>query len=99
MSTSRPTKCVVSGRIGDIISYDDYYFKNECILCTCVFSVAAIATTIDDGASPPGCTKLDDETGHNCKMSHELYKSFTPLVVGIDHDSWANAAPKAHSAT
>jgi hypothetical protein len=48
-------------------------FENERILCTRVFSVAAIAATIEDGASPPGSTKLDDETGHNCKMSRELY--------------------------
>jgi hypothetical protein len=52
-------------------------------------------STIDNGASPPGSTKLDDETGHNCKMSHELYKSFTSLVLGIDHDSWANACTKS----
>jgi hypothetical protein len=95
MSITRPTKCVVSGRIGNIIGYDNYYFENERILCTCVFSVAAVATTIDNGASPPGSTELDDETGHNCKMSHELYKSFTSLVLGIDHNSWANACTKS----
>ncbi len=95
MSTTHPTKCVISDRIGDIIGYENYYFENERILCTHVFSVAAIATTINDGASPPGSTKLDDETGHNCKMSHELYKSFTLLVLGIDHDSWANACAKS----
>jgi hypothetical protein len=95
MSTTCPTKCVISGRIGDIIGYDNYYFENECILCTHVFSVAAIATTIDDGASLPGSTKLDDKTGHNCKMSCELYKSFTLLVLGIDHDSWANACTES----
>jgi hypothetical protein len=95
MSTTRPTKCVVSGRIGNIIGYDDYYFDNEHILCTRIFSVAAIATTINDGASPPGSTKLDDKTGHNCKMSHELYKSFTSLVLVINHDSWANASTKS----
>jgi hypothetical protein len=100
MSTTRPTKCVVSSRIGDIIGYDDYYFEIERILCTHIFSVADIATTINDDASPPGSTKFDDKTGHNCKMSRELYKSFTLLVLGIDHNSWANAcAPKAHSAT
>jgi hypothetical protein len=95
MSTTRPTKCVLSGRIGNIIGYEDYYFKNECILCTRIFSVTAIATTIDDGAPPPVSTKLDDETGHNCKMSRELYKSFTSLVLGIDHNSWANACTKS----
>jgi hypothetical protein len=95
MSTTHPTKCVVSGCIGNIIGYDDYYFENERILCTRVFSVAAVATTINNGASLPGSTKLDDETGHNCEMSRELYKSFTLLVFGIDHDSWANAHAKS----
>jgi hypothetical protein len=94
MSTTHPTKCVVSGRIGNIIGYDNFYFENECILCTRVFSVTAIASTIDNGASPPGSTELDDETGHNCKMSCELYKSFTLLVLG-NHDSWANACAKS----
>jgi hypothetical protein len=95
MSTTRPTKCVVSGRIGNIIGYDDYYFENEGILCTRVFSVAVVAATINDGASPPGSTELDDETGHNCKMSREHYKSFTLLVLGIDHNSWANARTRS----
>jgi hypothetical protein len=100
MSTTRPTKCVVTGRIGNIIGYEDYYSKNESVLCTRVFSVTAIATTINDGASPPGSTKLDDKTGHNCKMSRELYKSFTLLVLGIDHNSCRpTLAPKAHSTT
>jgi hypothetical protein len=95
MFTARHTKCVVSGHISDIIGYDDYYFENEYILCTCVFSVAVVATTINDGASPPGSTKLDDKTGHYCKMSRELYKSITLLVLGIDHDSWANACTES----
>jgi hypothetical protein len=95
MSTTRSIKCIVSGRIGNIVGYDDYYFEKECILCTRAFSVAVVATTINDGASPPGSTKLDDETGHNCKMSRELNKSFTSLVLRIDHDSWANACTKS----
>ncbi len=31
--------------------------------------VPSLAMTIDDGAYPPGSTELDEETGHNCKMS------------------------------
>ncbi len=71
LSTTRPTKCVVPGRINDddIIGSKDYYIKNEHLLCTCAFSIAAVATTIDNGAYPPGSTELDDKTGHNCKMS------------------------------
>ncbi len=52
---------------------------------------AAIATTINDGASPLGSTELDDEMGHNCKMSKEIYTSFGLLVLGLSNDSWATA--------
>jgi len=58
------------------------------ILCTRAFSVSAAATTVDDSASPPGSTELDDEAGHNCKMSHDSYKSFARLVLGLYHDTW-----------
>ena len=89
MSHTRPTACVVPGRIGTIIGYEDYYIHAERVLCTRVFSVAAVTTTVDDGASPPGSTELDDDTGHNCKMSRELYKSFGRLVLGLNHNTWA----------
>ena len=39
--------------------------------------------------SPPGSTKLDDETGHNCKMPHSLYRIFCTSVLGLPLDSWA----------
>ena len=89
LSHTRPTKCVVSGRIGTIIGYEEYYIKDDRVLCTCAFLTAAVTTTIDDGASPPESTKLDNETGHNCKMPHKTYRSFTRLVLGLDHDTWA----------
>jgi len=89
MSHTRPTVCLVPGRTGTIIGYEDYYLHAERVLCTRVFSVAAVSTTVDDGASPPGSTELDDDTGHNCKMSRELYKSFARLVLGLNNNSWA----------
>jgi hypothetical protein len=91
MSNTRPTTCGVSGHICTIIGYDDYYLKNECVLCTRVFSVAAVATTINNGASPLGSTELHNEMGHNCKMSKEIYTSFGLLVLGLNHNSWATA--------
>ncbi len=87
MSNTRPTTCGVSGRIGTIIGYEDYYLKNERILCTCIFSVAAVATTIDNGASPLGSTELDNEMGHNCKMYKEFDTYFGLLVLGLNHNS------------
>jgi hypothetical protein len=89
ISHTRPTMCTVPGRIGTIIGYEEYYILEERVLCTRAFSVAAVATTLDDGASPPGSTELDDEAGHNCKMSHDHYKSFCRLVLGLYYDTWA----------
>lgn len=89
LSNTRPTACIVYGRNGLIIGFEDYYIHEERVLCTRAFSGAAVATTIDDGASPPGSTELDDESGHNCKMSNEHYKTFARLVLGIDDNTWA----------
>ncbi len=95
LSTTHPTKCVVPGRIDDIIGYKDYYFEDEHVLCTRAFSIAAVATTIDDGAYPPGSTELDNKTGHNCKMSQRLYTSFSLMVLGLDHNSWATTCTES----
>jgi hypothetical protein len=65
MSNTHPTTFGVSDCIGTIIGYEDYYFKNKRILCTCVFSVTAIVTTINNSASPLGSTELNNEMGHN----------------------------------
>ena len=77
MMTTRPTKCIVPGQIGQIIGYKDYYFESKCVLCTRAFSVTADSTTIDDGKFPPGSTGLNEETGHNCKMKKIQYRDFT----------------------
>ncbi len=77
MTTTRPTKCVVPGRIGQIISYEDYYFESERVLCTRAFLVTAVLTTIDDGEFLPGSTELNEETGNNCKMTKIQYQDFT----------------------
>ena len=79
----------VSGRVGDIIGFNDYYFEAERVLCTHAFYTSAIGMTVDDGNSPPGSTKLDDETGHNCKMPHNLFRIFCTSVLGFPSDSWA----------
>ncbi len=69
LMTTRPTKCIVPGRIGEILGFEDYYFESERVLCTRAFSVATVSTTVNDGEFPPGSTELDDETGHNCRGS------------------------------
>jgi len=51
--------------------------------------LVTVAAAADDGESPPGSTDLDDETGHNCKMPHNLYRIFCTSVLGLPSDSWA----------
>ena len=89
MTKDRPIECVVLGRIGKIIGYEDYYFKNKRVLCTRAFSTSSVATTIDDSAIPPGSTELGDATGHICRMRKALYKAFCHHVMGLPSDSWA----------
>jgi hypothetical protein len=72
----QPITAIVPGCIGDVIGYKDYYFLNKRILCTQAFSTTAVATTVDNGATLPGSTKLDSNTGHNCKMPQQLYRVF-----------------------
>jgi len=88
MTRTRPIECTVSSHIGDVIGFNDYYFEAERVLCTRAFSTSAIGTTVHDGESPPGSTELDDETGHNCKMPHSLYRIFCTSVLGLPLDSW-----------
>ena len=45
--------------------------------------------------SPPGSTELNDETGHNCKMPHDLYRAFCTNVLGLPSDSWAATRTEA----
>ena len=89
LTTTRPTKCIVPGRIGEFLGFEDYYFKFECVLCTRAFSVAAVSTTVNDGEYPPGSTELDDATGHNCSMTADQYRNFSRMVHGLHDDSWA----------
>ena len=89
MTQTHPIACTIYGRTGDIIGFNDYYFEVEQVLCTHVFSISAIGTTVDDGESPLGSTELNDETGHNCKMPHNLYCIFCTSVLRLPSDSWA----------
>ncbi len=89
LTTTHPKKCVVPGRIGKILGFDDYYLESERVFCTRAFSTAAVSTTVNDGEYPPGSTELDDETGHNCNMSVVQYRNFSRMVLGIHDDSWA----------
>ena len=64
----------------------------ECVVSEQIDKVIGYtaATTIDDGASPPDSTELDDDIGNNCKMSKALYKAFCHHVLGLPPNSWAS---------
>jgi hypothetical protein len=68
-----PSVCTVSGRVGDILSFKVYYFEAVVVLGTCTFSTTAAGSTINDGKSSPGSTKVNNETGRNCKMPCKLF--------------------------
>jgi hypothetical protein len=52
MTRNRPIECTVSGHVGDIIGFNNYYFEAERVLCTQAFSTSAVGTTVDE-APPP----------------------------------------------
>jgi hypothetical protein len=84
----RPIHAIIPGQVNDIIGFDNYYFLHERVLCTRVFSITAVATTINDSACPPGSTEHDDKTGHSCQIPCALYSTFCALVLGLPLDSW-----------
>ena len=80
---------MVSGRIGIIIGFNDYYFKAKQVLCTCAFSTTPVGTAVNDGEFPPRSTELNDGTGH------DLYHTFCTNVLGLPSDSWAATCTEA----
>jgi hypothetical protein len=95
MTRDRPIVSTVSGGTGDIIGFNDYYFEAKRVLCTHAFSTSAVGMMVNDSQSPPGSTKLDDKTSHNCKMLHDLYRTFCTSVLGLPLDSWAATCTEA----
>jgi hypothetical protein len=50
---------------------------------------------VDDGQSPLGITKLNNKTCRNCKMPHDLYRTFCASILGLSSDSWATTPMEA----
>jgi hypothetical protein len=71
------------------------YFEAERVLCTRTFSTPAVGTAVEDGESPPGSTELDGETGHDCKMKHNLCRIFCTSVLGLPSNSWSATRTEA----
>jgi hypothetical protein len=53
-----------------------YYFHDGRVLLTQAFVASMTASTVGDGGHPRGSTELDDETGHNCWMTHKVFQEF-----------------------
>ena len=71
-----------------IILYKHYFFHDGWVLLTQAFTASTTASTVGDGGLPWGSTELDDETGHNCRMTHKEFQDFDFLVFhGLDKHS------------
>jgi hypothetical protein len=70
---------------GMLISYAHFYFHIGHVLLTHAYTTSTTATTVGDGGNPRGSTELDDESGHNCRMSDEDHHVFAHLVLGLDY--------------
>ena len=80
---------VVPGFIGENIGSDGFYMTGGSILQTNGWKTSATSSTIGDGGQPEGSTELDDDTGHNCKMSKERYKTIATRIYGLEPTSYA----------
>jgi hypothetical protein len=69
---------------GHPILYGHFYFNNGCVLLTHAYATGTTATTIRHGGNPRGSTELDEESGHNCRMSNEDHHLFVHLVLRLD---------------
>jgi hypothetical protein len=91
-ATTHPIKGYVLGYLGFTISYHHFYFHNDQVLQTEVFSTSTTATTIGDGGEPHRSTELDAITGHNCAMTKDNYTIFAIVVLGVrlgrTHRDW-----------
>jgi hypothetical protein len=83
MTKDRPIKCVVLGRIGEVIGYEDYYFENEQVLCMQAFSTSTVATTIEHHTGRRHRSQLQDAEG-------PLQGIMCHHVLGLPPDSWAS---------
>jgi hypothetical protein len=72
-----------------------YYFHDGRVLLTQAFAAGITASTVDDGGHPRGSTELNDETRHNCWMTHKEFQEFEYLIFGLDSDS--SIATSKHS--
>ncbi len=71
------------GYLGFTISYRHFYFHNDQVLQTKVFSASTTATTIGNDGEPHRSTELDAITGHNCAMTKDDYTIFAIVVLGV----------------
>ena len=64
-----------------VIGYEDYYIHEERVLCTRAFSVAAVATTVDDGASPQGALNSTTKQATTARCHTATTNPFVDLFL------------------
>ena len=64
-----------------------YFFHDGRGLLTQTFTASTNATTVGYGGFPCGSTKLNKETGHNCRMTPKEFKNFGFFVFGLNTHS------------
>jgi hypothetical protein len=65
------------------------------VLLTKVFAASTTSSTVGNGGLPRGSTELDEETGHNCKMTPEEFQDLGLLVLSLDMHS-SSFGPRKH---
>jgi hypothetical protein len=78
---THPLQATVLGFNDMIISYAHYYFHQDHVLLTHAYTTSMTATTVGDRGSPRRSTDLDDESGHNCRMTDADFWIFAHLVL------------------
>ena len=82
-ATTHPIKAWVVGYVGYHISYKNFYFHQSHVLLTQAFTISTTASTVGDGGTPKGSTKLDAICGSNCTMDKDEFRMFAQLVLGL----------------
>ena len=77
-------QATVMGFNGMIILYAHYYNHQDHVLLTQAYAMSTTATTVGDGGNPQGSTELDNESGHNCRMTDTKFWIFANLVLGLN---------------
>jgi hypothetical protein len=85
---THPTKCILPGRIGGILGFEDYYFESERVLCTQAFLVDALSTSMTVN-TPQEALNLMMRQG---KLQHDG----RPILKLLLDGPWSLTTPGCH---